>query len=251
MKLFKSKETIHHTYESLQKNRGKIKRMSLLFAFFVLGVNIYAWFVFIAKANLDVEANVVSWDINFFDENTEVKDLSIKERLYPGMPNYEKTVTVTNSSETNAEFEYEIDRLSILGIDSIPVGATNDEVIESLNNDYPFKIHFQHDKNQLAPGDSLTFQVFMDWEYENANLYYKLTQHYTFDPSLVYYNLENGVYVENNTINSSNFEVNKLNLYLLKDDADSFFGEACDQYETATGKACVSYHVVLKVTQTN
>ena len=230
-------------YDKIKSRKKWLKRRSMLFIVFLFGVNIYAWFIFISKANLDVEGSVAAWDVNFFDGNSEIKDVVIKEFMYPGMPDFNKNIT-------SAEFEYLIEDLTILGVNSIEDGATQEEIKESLKNDYPFIIEFDATKNNLAVDDSLTFSIFMNWKYEDTSKYYKLTKHYGYDPSVNYYRLNaDGTYTIDNTITASNFPTNRLNLYVEKDDADSFFGQECANFEATTGTSCVKYKVVLKVTQ--
>lgn len=245
--LFK-KEINEETYYQIRKKRKWLKTRGFLLAAFVFGVNIYAWFIFIANANLDIEGSVVAWDVNFFDENTEVKDVVIKEILYPGMQEYKKQISIVNHSDTAASFEFDIDSFNILGMDS-KESMTKDEVLNSMKNDYPFVIEFNADKNYIGVGESMTFTITMNWNFEEATKYYNITKHYSYDPSVNYYNLNNGMYSIDNTVTSTNFADKRLNLYLEKDDADSFFGEACANFEAATGGACLKYNLKLKVKQ--
>ena len=253
MKLFSSKENVKNTYEYLQKRRKYIKRRSLLLAIFVFGVNIYAWFTYVSKANLAIDANIIAWDINFLDNNDMIKDVDIVvDDLYPGMPTYTKSIKVTNSSDLKAEFEYKITEVTIQGKDSIPDDYDNEQIIKSLNSSYPFKINFNTTKQELDKNDSLEFKVSIDWDYESTdNNFYKLTEHYQYDSSVNYYIYKDNEYVVDDTITKSNFESRKLDLYLEKDDADSFWGTSCNEYVAKTKKSCINFKVVLSAKQTN
>ena len=253
MKLFNSKENLKNTYEYLQKRRKYIKRRSLFLAIFVFGVNIYAWFTYVSKANLSIDANIIAWDINFLDNNEMIKDVDIMvDDLYPGMPQFTKSIKVTNSSDLKAEFEYKITEVTIQGKNSIPNGYTNEEIVNNLNNAYPFKIKFNTTKEELEKNDALEFEIIIDWDYESSDTkFYKLTNHYKYDSSVDYYIYSNDEYIIDNTVTQSNFESKKLDLYLEKDDADSFWGTSCNEYVSKTKKPCINFKVLLSAKQTN
>ena len=89
----------------------------------------------------------------------------------------------------------------------------------------------------------------MDWTYEEDK-YYKVNSLYTFDPAINYYVLSNNTYQIDNTVTSENFlEKMQTGLYLEKDDADSYFGYACGNYEMNTNKPCMDIHMDLEVSQ--
>lgn len=80
-------------YKGLQATydiRKKIRRRSILFALFIFGVNIYAWFVYVSKARVGVDASVASWDINFLEKNNVISQIDLGIDIYPGMKNWEK-----------------------------------------------------------------------------------------------------------------------------------------------------------------
>ena len=239
-------------YDKLQSKRKWIKRRSILLALFVMGVNIYAWFIYMSKANLDIKANVLSWDINFFDNNEEVKDIEVDTGgIYPGMNVFEKKINIRNSSEVKANFSFDIDKVNILGNEIVTSDTDQNQLLSSLKMDYPFVINISSSKTELENDDYLNFLIRFNWEYEgNDNLYYKLNSFYKFDESVIYYTYDGSNYIEDSTVNSDNF-FNKLNdnLYLEKDDADSFWGTECKKYQTESGKSCVNFHVKLVVTQ--
>lgn len=249
-KLFKSKTFNKDTYEAIKKHKKWLKYRSFLLAFFILGVNIFAWFIYITKANFSLQASIVSWDVNFYDGATQINNLIVNvDDLYPGMPTFEKKILVTNASDLKANFNYTIEEVMIMGENVIPSGYTNDQIVELLKKDYPFSFNFSSSKNSLDVQDSLDFIVNIDWEYESDSVkYYKLNNFYTYDPSVVYYQYINDNYVEA-LVTEENFETLKLSLYLEKDDADSFYGSECKNYKKDTGLSCVQLKLVLDVEQ--
>ena len=252
-KLYKADVT--KVYNTLQKQRKRIKRRSVFLALFVLGVNAYAWFVFISSANVNVRANVISWDVNFLDENSEVNDLQIlTSDLYPGMDTYTKTIKIRNNSDLRAKFEANIDNISVLGENATDIGNTYDEKLAYLKNTYPFIVNVTYPKDVLDKNDSMDLVITIDWPYEKtddlAREYYKLTNQYNYDDSFTYYKLVNGSYVDAG-ITSATFPANKLNLYLEKDDADSYLGYSCKVYKDNSSERCFKFHLLLTVTQIN
>lgn len=222
-------------------------------ALFVLGVNAYAWFVFVSSASLNIRSNVISWDVSFLDENSEVKDLEIiTADLYPGMNTFKKTIKIQNNSDLRAKFEANIDSISLLGKNSDTTISSYDEAVDYLENTYPFIVNISYSKDILEKNDSMDYVITIDWPFEKddsmARDYYKLTNQYEFDSSLVYYNLVNGNYVDSN-VTSSNFSANRGNLYLEKDDIDSYLGYNCKKYKESSSASCFKFHLVLKVTQ--
>lgn len=89
----------------------------------------------------------------------------------------------------------------------------------------------------------------MDWTYEEDK-YFKVNSLYTYDSAINYYILANNTYQVDNTVTADNFASKvQTGLYLTKDDADSYFGYACGNYEVNTKKPCMDVHVVLEVSQ--
>lgn len=249
------KKDVTKVYNALQKQRKRLKRRSVFLALFVLGVNAYAWFVFISSASVNVRSNVVSWDVNFLDENSEVKNLQIfTSDLYPGMDTYTKTIKIKNNSDLRAKFEANIDSISVLGEEVSNSSNTYEEKVDYLKNTYPFIVNITYPKDILDKNDSMNLVITIDWPYEKtddlAREYYKLTNQYKYDDSVIYYKLVNNSYVDAG-ITSANFNSNKLNLYLEKDDADSYLGYSCKNYKDNTSQSCFKFHLVLTVTQIN
>ena len=241
-KSFNSKQL----YEDIQKQRKKLKIRAIILALFALGVSAYAWFIFVSDLSVNFSGHVREWDVQFLDDSTEINRLVIDQTFYPGMDDYSESVNIINSSDTGATFSFEINELTILGINSLK--STSPLTLASLQNDYPFVIDMYGSKTDLNEHDSLTFTVEASWPYNAANTFFLLTNHYTFDPSIKYYTYSSGSYNEAN-VTSENFSNLKSTLYVEKDDADSFFGEKCAVYENANHLPCIHMQLTLKVTQ--
>lgn len=235
-------------YKKLQKSRKRMLLRSLLFALFLIGVNIFAWFTYVSKAGLQLEGNISSWDVEFNSNGkpTTKVDFYVSD-MKPGMLDYSQKVIIHNLGEVSADISYEIASLSIMGRD-VDVSNKN-EIIRRLNSFYPFSVNLNIDSVIIQPQGYTNFGASLSWDYENQEKFYQLDSLYDYNAEFNYYNLVDGKYVVNDSVSANNFNELRNNLYLEKDDADSYFGYACGQYEKNTGKSCLAMKLVLKVTQ--
>lgn len=235
-------------YKKLQKSRKRMLLRSFLFALFLIGVNIFAWFTYVSKAGLQLEGNISSWDVEFNANGkpTTKVDFYVSD-MKPGMLDYSQKVIIHNLGEVSADVSYDIASLSIMGRD---VDASNkDEIIRRLISFYPFSVNLNIDSVIIQPQGYTNFSASLSWDYENQEKFYQLDSLYDYNGEFNYYNLVDGKYVVNDSVTADNFNELRSNLYLEKDDADSYFGYACGQYEKNTGKSCLAMKLVLKVIQ--
>lgn len=235
-------------YKKLQKSRKRMLLRSLLFALFLIGVNIFAWFTYVSKAGLQLEGNISSWDVEFNANGkpTTKVDFYVSD-MKPGMLDYSQKVIIHNLGEVSADVSYDIASLSIMGRDVVV--SNKDEIIKRLNSYYPFSVNLNIDSVIIQPQGYTNFSASLSWDYENQEKFYQLDSLYDYNGEFNYYNLVDGKYVVNDSVTADNFNELRNNLYLEKDDADSYFGYACGQYEKNTGKSCLAMKLVLKVIQ--
>lgn len=253
MKKKLSDETVKKIYLSLQKRRKKIKMRSMLMAGFVLGVNAFAWFVFISKADVKVNANIISWDVNFSDSSEVISKVEVETTdLYPGMPTYTKEIHVSNYSDLEGVFDYDIYSIKVLNNEIVDSSTTREKSLSYLSETFPFIVSFSSSKTQLDKQDEMVFKINIDWPLEytdtGAREFYRLTEHYIFDPAVTYYNFANG-YNPVSNVTQDLFDQNKTGYYVEKDDADSFWGATCENFRNDTKTPCFSFGVLLKVSQ--
>ena len=235
----------------LRKAFLKKKYISILLALFTLGVNIFAWFAFSTTAEVELDGTVASWDVAFKDSNGVESSHFIVEvaDMKPGMTTFSKAITVTNKSDVQAEFVYTIQSLKLFG--NNVTDFDNNNVDNYLQSTYPFIISVVPSKNSLDTNDSLTLNVSVAWDYESEDpLYFKTLNLYTYDEGFNYYTLNENTY-SLAEVNSSTYDSLKNTLYLEKDDADTFFGEKCGEYEKSTSKPCLELDLQLQVQQKN
>lgn len=223
-------------YKYLHSKKNKIRARSFFLAGFMLCINAYAWFVYSSNVSGTVTADVVKWAVNFYENNIEIKEFNIVvSDMYPGMPNYTKTIVIKNASSLNAEFNYSVSNLKVFGVDY----STN--AVENLNNNFPFSVIFQYDKGNLEKNENLTFSVIAKWIYEK-NSYYKLNSDFEFNQYLNYYDSDHNLV----NVDSTNY----TNYYIESDDADTYFSEKCMQYKKDNPSLpCLSFRLNLKVNQ--
>lgn len=244
-KLFKQEQSISNK----RKARRKTIIRSLLLIAFLLIINTFAWFTYITKADLSINGSVVSWEVSFLDQNSIIKDVNIAiTDMKPGMLQFSKTIDIVNNSDVAAKFTYKITSVEFLGT-QIFQGEETDVIKQKLEQDFPFSLKIIPGKQELDLKDTSSFQVTMDWTYEEDK-YFKVNSLYTYDSAINYYILANNTYQVDNTVTADNFASKvQTGLYLTKDDADSYFGYACGNYEANTKKPCMDVHVALEVSQ--
>lgn len=245
-------ERVKKAYDALQKRRKKIKRRALFLAGFLLCINTYAWFVYIANASMDVGANVISWDIDFFEEGSAEMNAKIQiPDLYPGMKKFEKKVIVVNDSELDAKFSYELKKLLVFDKE-IVLGTTTEEIEHSLANDFPFHITFTKTKETLTPsGDRLEFTIEATWPFESTNPYTKVTAPIFFEEEITYYEKVGARYSPQPLVTKETFDSYKTSgIYLESDDADRFWGEAGNLFQkNHPDLSSIQFSLDLKVSQ--
>lgn len=217
----KKKIDAHKAYQELQKRKNHIRNRAFLMAGLMLAINTFAWFTFVANGNGQLSADVISWDIQFFDDESQIEilDIAIKD-LHPGMDDYHKSIKIKNHSDLNAAFSYQIEDLVIFG-----EKFESSDYTAAFLNDFPFKISFNYVTNKLDVGESLTFDIDASWPFEAGNTYCKLNKLYPYIKGMNYYRL-NGTEYEPITFISSEYPTKlEEGLYVECDDADSYWGE--------------------------
>lgn len=245
----KEKQTNEETIIALRKALLKRKYLSIFLALFTLGVNIFAWFVFTTTSSVGLDATVASWDVQFRDDQGMVMQTFVIDvtKMKPGMTDFNKTITVRNLSDVDADFIYEVTSFELLGHT-----IQNNNLYNYLNTRYPFSLTLNASKAVLNASDEVEFDIGLVWPYDSVTeIYYALDDAYQYDASLPYYQLSSGTYSLANVTDQTSYNSLKSGLYLKKDDADSYFGMRCNEYETSTGNACLRVNLRLLVQQSN
>ena len=240
-------------YKGLQATydiRKKIRRRSILFALFIFGVNIYAWFVYVSKARVRVDASVASWDINFLEKNNVISQIDLGIDIYPGMKNWEKVIDVKNNSDVKARFTMKVINATLFGEELFETNTSYSDMLNTFKGKLPFIVTLKTSKEVMDKRDTATFNTSVEWEYENNKAYFPVLKPYKYDPSIPYY-VKNGNNYSEVNLDENVFNALRNNLYMNKDDADTYIGEECAKYKKATNKACLFYMVELEASQIN
>lgn len=228
-------------YNSLQKNKKNLIKISLLFVLLGVSINAFAWLSSNNTATVDAEADVSSWIVRFIDKN----DVDIKEETYslwmlPGMDDDEYPVHAVNEGTTDAKVTVEVTDLKILGQD---VDLTVDNVLDK----FPFVFELPTSEITLAAGAETDFSTKISWTYEEDK-YFPADDYYGYQEDFIYYT-KNGSNYEEAEVTASTYDSLKANLYVYKDDIDTYFGQECGVYQNTNNKACVTFKVKYKATQ--
>lgn len=156
-----------------RKWKRKVRIRTLFFLAITIASNSFAWFIYSTSVSNNITAKVKSWHVNFEVGTGETTEEYIEitiDSLYPGMENYQKILTASNHGETDAKITYEVKKANILGDDLLALGLQNEQIINKLNNDYPFTIEFKVSNDIIsANGGEEIITITVSWPYESGN----------------------------------------------------------------------------------
>lgn len=156
---------------NFKKLKKRIRRRTIFFLIFALMANTFAWFIYTNKVDNNLTTGVRSWKINFNQNGTEISDhveFNI-DKIYPGMPNYSDSFSINNDGETTALLTFELNSIKIMDETYTDDNYTSDELLEILNNNYPFKITFSSTSTEISNGEKSEFSVNLVWPYESGD----------------------------------------------------------------------------------
>ena len=159
--------------ELLVKILKKIKIKNIIILILLLIFNTYAWFIYATRVSSEIYVHISSWNVEFsIGEDESITNVVIAvDRIYPGMENTEKSVTVRNKGEIKAELDYQVMSLKVLD-ENYKVGEniTAEELMNKINTEYPFKINITKDDELLSQGTGDgAFSVTVEWPFESGN----------------------------------------------------------------------------------
>ena len=232
--------------DSLHNRLKRKKFIAILLALFTLSVNAFAWFVFSTHSDYTYEGRVVAWDVEIKEGEQLINDVTIAVDMKPGMADFSKHYVVNNLGDVEAKLTYTVKSFTILGR-TIDVNSISD-INDYLENYYPFSISIAADRTVLPINSSANFDIVVEWDFEDSDAFYKLNNIYDFDPGFVYYTKSGSTYNPFEAT-SVNYEANRSILYLEKDDADTYFGMKCGEYQDDSGLPCLEMNLLLTVEQ--
>ena len=166
----------------------KVKITRLIFLIVLIAGNTFAWFIYTTKVDSNISVHVKSWNVIFKTADEEIASevaLNI-DSVYPGMEEYTNEVTAYNKSDLPATLSYKVLEANIFGEEFItPEGRinrneeiqegdlTSEELVQKLQNDYPFKIYFSISNpivNANNGEEKYSFRVVWPFEQDNDEL---------------------------------------------------------------------------------
>lgn len=161
--------TIKIIFKTLKK---RIKFRHILILAILLSANTFAWFIYANQVEGGVSAKIKSWNVDFEingDSGVNYIPFTV-DTIYPGMTPFSQSIVINNRGETAAELSYEVQSATILGTRtdaSIGGAITPELLLNSLRNDYPFKINPTFSGTIVEPNQSQTFTFSLNWPFES------------------------------------------------------------------------------------
>lgn len=133
----------------------------------------FAWFIYATKVSVGITAHIEAWNILFTNEDNEVSEYVnfIIPNLYPGMEDFNDSITAYNLGERTAEVSYEIVSCRILSNNyNIGTSYTSGQMEAILASYFPFRTTFSLTNTSITSSSGqTTFSINVTWPYESNN----------------------------------------------------------------------------------
>ena len=166
-----------------KKKKLIIKPSRLIILIVLVAANTFAWFIYATKVDTGVDVHVKAWNVVFeAGDNQITNQVSIDvDSVYPGMDDYEYTISAYNNSEVSANFTYQIlqarvlddvyitqEQRTALGQQIQQDDLTSAQLESKLANDYPFSITISLSDSVISLGNGQEdFVLEVEWPYES------------------------------------------------------------------------------------
>lgn len=151
--------------------KKRLRRRTLFFLILTLMANTFAWFIYSNKVSNNITTGVKSWKINFKQDGVDiVNNVEFKiDSIYPGMPDYTNSLSITNIGETAANISYEVEEINILDEFYNSDMYSSTDLINRLKDNYPFKMNFSINNQEVGTGQTSEFTFSLVWPYESGH----------------------------------------------------------------------------------
>ena len=151
--------------------KKRLRRRTLFFLILTLMANTFAWFIYSNKVSNNITTGVKSWKINFKQDGVDiVNNVEFKiDSIYPGMPDYTNSLSITNNGETAANISYEVEEIKILDEFYNSDMYSSTDLINRLKDNYPFKMNFSINNQEVGTGQTSEFTFSLVWPYESGH----------------------------------------------------------------------------------
>lgn len=149
----------------------KLRLKTILLLAITICSNTFAWFIYTTEVSSKIDTRVREWNVTFNVNGEHVeKVITINvDTLYPGMDDYSETLTASNNGESKAKIDFEVKTANVLGDNLLDLNLSNEELIEYLKTNYPFKIELisSNDVIDISGEETVTIKVY--WPYESGD----------------------------------------------------------------------------------
>ncbi len=151
--------------------KKRLRRRTLFFLILTLMANTFAWFIYSNKVSNNITTGVKSWKINFKQDGVDiVNNVEFKiDSIYPGMSDYTNSLSITNIGETAANISYEVEEIKILDEFYNSDMYSSTDLINRLKDNYPFKMNFSINNQEVGTGQTSEFTFSLVWPYESGH----------------------------------------------------------------------------------
>ena len=175
--------------KKLTRKQKRIKNRVTLRTLFLLSItlifNTYAWFLYLTTVSSNITAHVEAWHVQFkVDDEIVEREFPVQiEHAFPGMTNQQKTITVINDGEKDADISFAIKSVRIFDDvyvasdlietgDTVPAGAvrmTSAQLLTKIQNDYPFTLSITSSSGTVTAEHQGTLTITFTWPYESGD----------------------------------------------------------------------------------
>lgn len=156
-----------------KRKRGRISALIILILILVL--NTSAWYIYISEVSSNITTHLKSWKIEFDNNISQDIDFAV-ENIYPGMETDKKDIQLLNKGEMTALVTCNIIEMRILEEKYVAddINITSEELIKDISENYPFKVKFFMDgeeiREKIVDTDSVCDVIIeISWEFESGD----------------------------------------------------------------------------------
>lgn len=155
----------------LKQIKKRIRKRTLFFLVIALIANSFAWFIYTNKVSNSITTGVRSWKITFDQDGQDLEE-NVEfnfDDIYPGIDTQVKQIDITNNGEMTAYISYQIESIQIFDETYTKDNYTQEQLINILNNNYPFKLSFINSDTEITVGQTGNFTATLNWPFESGD----------------------------------------------------------------------------------
>lgn len=173
------------------KRRSVLVKLQILLLFSVMLIaSAYAWWRLPDAGVNELHGTVETWDVEYNIDDNEILDEEVTisvDEFQPGMPDFEKTISIRNLGTKGTRITYELTSIKLFG-EEVLEDLQNDEEIRLAGNTvnlfvntteekYPFDICYIYDKSNISgeyvddettPNSVAKLTFYASWAYEKG-----------------------------------------------------------------------------------